>query len=101
VAETHLVLRRLTGRGGALTVVVRGYDTAEEAKRASAAFQGDLNQLLGASLVFVEDGQAVPIGLTLRQLLGSFGVEEVGHVPISVPCGVIETAPSPKIILSS
>lgn len=83
-----------------LQVVVRAYDSEADAKAASGARQAELTRLLDAQLAFVDGDTAVPAGLSLREFLASFGVEQAGHEPVKVPSGLIEVAPGPKIVLA-
>lgn len=101
MAERFVLMRRMSGRGGALAVPVRVFDTESEAKTASATQQAQITQLLDAELALVSGDTATPCGLSLRQFLASFGVESVGHEPLPVQSGLIDVAPAPKIILSS
>lgn len=101
MADAFVLFRRLRGPAGVLSSVVRAYDTEVDVKAASAARQAELNRLLDAQLVFVQGEDAIPVGLSLRQFLGNFGVEEVGYEFQQVASGLIEDAPAPKIILAS
>lgn len=101
MADVHLVMLRMVGRGGVMSVPVRAYETESEAKAGAAARQAEIATLLDTHLVFVNGDTATPAGISLRQFLHIFGVEEVGHGQVVVPSGLIEAAPASKIILAS
>lgn len=84
-----------------MSKVVRAYESEAEAKAASTVRQAEIAALLDTQLAFVQGDTATPAGLSLRQFLHLFGVEQVGHDHQVVPSGLIEAAPASKIILSS
>ena len=79
---------------------VRVYDSEADAKAASAQRQAELTRLLDAHLVEVQGDVATPCGLSLRQFLAQFGVEQCGHDYAKLPTGLIEVAPGPKLVMA-
>jgi hypothetical protein len=85
--EVFVVHRVVAGEGGGLTTPVRAFDNIEAAKACSEEVQRETLALLDAKLFMPSGpGEIADTGISLRQLLNSFGITRIGHtvLPIEV-----------------
>lgn len=95
--KCYLVQRTAEGPGGVLTVSVKAFTDAKLADTYAGGRQGDLRALMGAKLVL----NGKDTGMTLVQILGSFGVSKFGHPILEVDVHEADLVPLPGIIRPS
>ena len=102
----YLVQRLCTGRAGTMTVPVKAFDDEALAKKCCEDMQSELLALVESVLVFPHQGNGKGIaqatGLTMRDMVKSFGIENIGHayVSLDVHSTNLELPPPVKLILA-
>jgi len=108
MTKTYLVMRNVQGAAGSLTVLVKAFDNEAEAQKLATLSQNEFLQLTGTQLVFPPKGKAgdhgiaQATGVSLKDFLGSIGVEHVSHFvrPMEVHAADIVTPVAPVIHLA-